>query len=200
MTTTKDTLVHETKEYRGIFYYCVIARCTNLLMFLNSPLIFIISLIQPHTPSFPSSIMSIGAFGMFRVFIWPLAWPSSAAESGKTGAHLSEPFSKTQDRLREFAPTAGVGEPHRVPEGPRHGQHGFGSFCRNKGSRPPGRNPDNFKKFVTPISSSVNLRLDKNSDRRQYKPRTVSRPKSKISNDFKSFNLPMTNSASRSGF
>ena len=60
-------------------------------MFLNSPLIFIIFLIQPHTPSSPSSIMSIGAFGMFQLFIWPLAWPSSAAESGKTGAHCLSP-------------------------------------------------------------------------------------------------------------
>ena len=27
---------------------------------------------------------------------------------------------------------AGVGEPHRTPEGPRHGQNGFGHFCRTK--------------------------------------------------------------------
>ena len=27
---------------------------------------------------------------------------------------------------------AGVGEPRRSPEGPGHGQHGFGYFCRNK--------------------------------------------------------------------
>ena len=27
---------------------------------------------------------------------------------------------------------AGVGEPRRAPEGPCHGQYGFGSFCRNK--------------------------------------------------------------------
>ncbi len=27
---------------------------------------------------------------------------------------------------------AGVGEPHRKPEGPQYGQHGFDYFCRNK--------------------------------------------------------------------
>ena len=38
---------------------------------------------------------------------------------------------------------AGVGEPRRAPEGPRHGQHGFGYFCRNKSGSAAGPKPGN---------------------------------------------------------
>ena len=34
-----------------------------------------------------------------------------------------------------------VGEPRRGPEGTRHGQQGFGYFCRNKSGSATGRDP-----------------------------------------------------------
>ena len=89
-------------------------------MFLNSPLIFIIFLIQPHTPSSPSSIMSIGAFGMCRVFIWPLAWPSRAAESGKTGAHCLTP----SRRLRKGSANLRHRRSRRTAQGTRRATTG----------------------------------------------------------------------------
>jgi hypothetical protein len=56
-----------------------------------------------------------------------ILWPGGLAEQcsrhrGK-GAHCLSAAS-----LR----AAEVGEPRREPEGPGHGQHGFGYFCRNK--------------------------------------------------------------------
>ena len=52
-----------------------------------------------------------------------VAWPSSATGTGEKGGQCLSQAS---------LPAAGVGEPRRAPEGPCHGQHGFGSFCRNK--------------------------------------------------------------------
>jgi hypothetical protein len=40
---------------------------------------------------------------------------------------------------------AGVGEPRRGPEGPNHGQHGFGHFCRSKSESAAGTIPGNIK-------------------------------------------------------
>ena len=45
---------------------------------------------------------------------------------------LSEPFDKSQDQLREFARRRIQRTAQDYPKGPCHGQHGFGSFCRNK--------------------------------------------------------------------
>ena len=60
-------------------------------------------------------------------------WPGRAVQpTSEEGAHcLSEASLRA----------AGVGEPRRAPEGPGHGQHGFGSFCRNKRTSPAGAKP-----------------------------------------------------------
>ena len=42
-----------------------------------------------------------------------------------------EPFDKLRTGSASL-PAAGAGEPPREPEGPYHGQYGFGSFCLNK--------------------------------------------------------------------
>ena len=56
-------------------------------------------------------------------------------------------------------PTAGVGEPRRAPGGSCHGQHGFGSFCRNKRtSSYGGETPESI--FFTPHSYSPSFFLE----------------------------------------
>ncbi len=41
---------------------------------------------------------------------------------------------------------AGVGEPRRGPEGTRHGQDGFGHFCRNKSESAAGPKHGTYRK------------------------------------------------------
>jgi hypothetical protein len=43
---------------------------------------------------------------------------------------------------------AGFGEPRRAPEGPRHCQHGFGSFCRNKRTSTAWAKPGNIEHYM----------------------------------------------------
>jgi len=54
---------------------------------------------------------------------WPCGVVEQCSRHREKGAHCLSAAS-----LR----AAGVGEPRRKPEGPRHGQHGFDHFCRNK--------------------------------------------------------------------
>ena len=71
---------------------------------------------------------------------WILPWPGGMAEQcnrhrRKGGQCLSQ----------ASLPAAGAGEPRRAPEGPCHGQNGFGSFCRNKRtSSHGGETPESF--------------------------------------------------------
>ncbi len=73
-----------------------------------------------------------------------LPWPCGEAEQcsrhRRKGAHCLSPSRRLRPSSSSLC-AAGVGEPRREPEGPRHGQHGFGSFCRNKRPSSAGANP-----------------------------------------------------------
>ena len=58
---------------------------------------------------------------------------------------LSFPRMTKKDHTSEASlRAAGVGEPRRAHEGPRHGLHGFGYFCRNKSGSAAGPKPGSF--------------------------------------------------------
>jgi hypothetical protein len=67
---------------------------------------------------------------------WPCGMAEQCSRLREKGAHCLSVAS-----LR----AAEVAEPHREPEGPRHGQHDFGYFCRNKRTSPAGAKPGNIK-------------------------------------------------------
>ncbi|WP_342348967.1 hypothetical protein, partial [uncultured Nitrospira sp.] len=63
---------------------------------------------------------------------WPCGVAEQCSRHRRKGAHCLSLAS-----LR----AAGVGEPRREPEGPQHGQDGFGHFCRNKSGSAAGTKP-----------------------------------------------------------
>ena len=89
-----------------------------------------------------------------RIRYWPVARPSSAADTGGKGAHCLSP--STWRRVDSASlRAAGVGEPRRAPEelapaeagGPATANMVLGPFAETKGPRLPGRNP------ASPISA-----------------------------------------------
>ncbi|MFZ1745081.1 MAG: hypothetical protein WBO24_06310 [Nitrospirales bacterium] len=75
----------------------------------------------------------------------------------KFGGALSEPFEKTQDRLREFALPPELANRTGNPKGHARANMVLGPFAETKGPRAPGRNPDNFKKLFVYFSFFLQL-------------------------------------------
>ncbi|GJL60353.1 MAG: hypothetical protein NPIRA03_32100 [Nitrospirales bacterium] len=75
----------------------------------------------------------------------------------KDGSALFEPFKKTQDRLREFAPPPELANRARNPKGHDRANMVLGPFAVTKGPRAPGRNPDNFKKICPLLKDQLSV-------------------------------------------
>jgi hypothetical protein len=75
----------------------------------------------------------------------------------KNDGTLFEPFEKTQDRLREFAPPPESANRTGAPKGPATASMVLGPFAETKGPRAPGRNPDNFKKICPLLNDQLSV-------------------------------------------
>ena len=87
----------------------------------------------------------------FGSFLWPCGVAEQCSRHRRQGAHCLSTASLC---------AAGVGEPRREPEGPRHGHHGFGSFCRNK------------KPVLSPAEGDLGCRADPRQEN-SFKPTTT---------------------------
>ena len=66
---------------------------------------------------------SWAALPLYSMIPWPCGMAEPCNRHRKKGGQCPSAAS---------LPAAGVGALRRAPEGPCHGQHGFGHFCRNK--------------------------------------------------------------------
>jgi len=82
-----------------------------------------------------------------------LSWPGGMAEPcnrhRRKGEHCLSPSRKLRAGSASLH-AAGGGEPRRAPEGPCHGQYGFGHCCRNKSGPAAGTRPGTTTPSLTP--------------------------------------------------
>ena len=111
----------------------------------------------PPPPSSPTFVIGYPSSFYFLRHPWPCDMAGQCNRHRKKGGQCPSPSKRLRTGSASL-PAAGVGALRREPEGPCHGQHGFGYFCRNKSSSAAGPTPGIYSSLLHSCRPSSSIR------------------------------------------